>query len=924
MTVVLSSDRDREVLRSFAHRIDPGDAGAHNNLGVLYFNKGMTAEAVAQFTHALELDPRMTIAQRNLEIAYFNSGYYDARVQELRERLRTHPRDRAVRWELGRTYALLGDTRQAADAFGTLLRDDPDDVDAMLHLALAESAGGDAEHAERWLQHAVELAPERADLHLHLGQTAYHRGLNDEALRHLQRAVELAPDDADALYLLAFVLGDLGRHQDAREASQRAMRLNPSLGKAHANLSLERFDARSYDRVREAREARGLPDQMRVAEEGQLAHFNLGLAFRQKGYLAEALREYRLALDRGEDRILVVQAMAEVHLLRKESAAAVQLYDRLLQEHPHSPKLWNERGIALHQEGRHADAASSYERAIAADEHYVLALNNLGVAHFHAGRPDRAFDAFRRALQEEPGFIKGRLNLALLLFRQNEYQRCLEAYRQVLRLVPDHPVAWNGVGLVLSHLRKFDDARNAFARAVEVRPDYAEAHYNLSFALSNLGDFAGSLRETKRALELDPYYTPQKFELAVDLEFEDPLLEVAPDMAGERRDGAVEDFSFEPQALEQLFDEIAPAPSGLAGQGSSTPFGVGLALAAGGDLERACTELRRAMADGAPRDLGLVALGDVFLAHGVAGEALERFREARVMTPSLVAAAVGELRALVMLRRYDDALEVAREVERQRADDVDVLLLVGEVYAETEDGGAAQEVLARARRLAPMRPDVLQAIGRVAHHLGDDLLAIESYRHAIALDEDFAACRVQLAELLRAAGLFDDAERELEAALVSVPTYADAVLALGALRRETGRALETIELLATFLESDPYHLDALASLGESLFLAGRRDDARFAFTRALRFDGDHVAALYFSGVLLAEAHRYDEAIALWERVGDLEPASPFARRARRDTRTAQDLSRIFVGRPQRDDARSAAHDRPRSAPREHQRSAHGD
>ncbi|MEO6443875.1 MAG: tetratricopeptide repeat protein, partial [Gemmatimonadaceae bacterium] len=96
MSASLSSERDREVLRSFAHRIDPGDAGAHNNLGVLYYNKGMTPEAVAEFTRALELDPRMTIAQRNLEIAYFNSGYYDARLQTLREQLAERPDDRAV------------------------------------------------------------------------------------------------------------------------------------------------------------------------------------------------------------------------------------------------------------------------------------------------------------------------------------------------------------------------------------------------------------------------------------------------------------------------------------------------------------------------------------------------------------------------------------------------------------------------------------------------------------------------------------------------------------------------------------------------------------------------------------------------------------------------------------------------------------
>ena len=53
----LTSERDRDVLRSFAKRIDPSDAGAHNNLGVLYYNKGLLGEAVAAFSRALELDP---------------------------------------------------------------------------------------------------------------------------------------------------------------------------------------------------------------------------------------------------------------------------------------------------------------------------------------------------------------------------------------------------------------------------------------------------------------------------------------------------------------------------------------------------------------------------------------------------------------------------------------------------------------------------------------------------------------------------------------------------------------------------------------------------------------------------------------------------------------------------------------------------
>ena len=127
---------------------------------------------------------------------------------------------------------------------------------------------------------------------------------------------------------------------------------------------------------------------MGVAPDGQLAHFNLGLAFRQKGYYAEALREYRLAAERGEDGDLLLQAMAEVHLLKKEPATAAQLYEKLLVARPDSPKLWNERGIALHQDGRYVDAAESYRRAVACDSKYALGLNNLGVALYHVGNAE--------------------------------------------------------------------------------------------------------------------------------------------------------------------------------------------------------------------------------------------------------------------------------------------------------------------------------------------------------------------------------------------------------------------------------------------------------------------------------------------------------------------------------------------------------
>jgi tetratricopeptide (TPR) repeat protein len=198
-----------------------------------------------------------------------------------------------------------------------------------------------------------------------------------------------------------------------------------------------------------------------------------------------------------------------------------------------------------------------------------------------------------------------------------------------------------------------------------------------------------------------------------------------------------------------------------------------------------------------------------------------------------------------------------------------------------------------------MRADVLKQIGDVARVTGDADRAIDAYRHAVSLDGDLAVARVELAALYEARGAAAEAETELEAALASVPTYVDAALQLAALRRSVARPAETVTLLVGVLHRDPWHLDALCSLGESLFQCGQREDARAAFARVLRFDPEHVGALYFDGVMLAEERRYDEAVERWARVVALEPAGEHARRARRDTRTAMDLQRIFAARERR-------------------------
>ena len=900
----MASERDREVLRSFARRIDPTDAGAHNNLGVLYYNKGLYEEAVGSFMRALELDPRMQVAQRNLEMAYLSSGAADERIAQLREELRDAPADREHRWELARTLTLLGRHQEAMAEYNQILRYHNFDLGALIQLGLAEKEVGDIEVAQGWFEQALGVDPDSSLVYFYLGEIAYNRGLLEDALGHLQKAIELNPENHEAWYLLGFVLGDAGLHEDAKEATDRAIKLNPALGKAQANLAISPDAQRKY--VEKAKRDTTRAVQVEARDDSPLTHFNLGLAFRKKGYFAEALAEYELALHRGEDRDLVEQAMAEVYLLNRMPGRALKLYDGLLARQPQSPKLWNERGVALHQEGRYLDAQESYRRAIAADPNYALALNNLGVALYHAGDPEKSFDSFRRALEAHGGFIKARLNTALLLWKGKRLELALEAYRKVLSVSEDHPVAWNGVGLVLSELRKFSDARNAFARAIQARPSYAEAHYNLSFALSNLGDFEGALRETKRALELEPYYVAQKFELAIDLQFEDADLTIQPNLGEERRaDEKIEDFQFDSSVLDTVFTEIAPSTIPQMTRRSSViatlptesdPFAMAADFLSKGFYDRAQAEIKRALTRGGDKARGTALLGDVFARQGLWGEALERYREARRESADLVQAMIGEATALLRLGRAIEARLVAESVLQKRPEDIETLMLAASARGEAGDPAAALAALDTARRVAPMRADVHKHIGDIARKLGDTEGAVAAYRNALSLDSQFAIVRFQLARVYIERKELRDAEQQLIAALDAVPTYGEATLALAALRRDMGRPDEALPLLIDLLQGDPYHFDALISLGETLLALDRRQDALFAFARVLRFDPYHVGALYHEGALLAEQHRYREAIDRWREVIELEPTSDYARRARREIRTAGDLQRIFGAR----------------------------
>ena len=163
--------------------------------------------------------------------------------------------------------------------------------------------------------------------------------------------------------------------------------------------------------------------------------------------------------------------MAEVHLLRRDLDSALELYDALVEEHADSPKVWNERGVCLHQAGRRGRGPGFLRAGHLARRRTTRSPGTTSASSCaHDPGTGEAEAAFRAALQVQRQLAAPRLNLALLLFQLRRFQPALETFRAVLADHPDNAVAWNGIGLVLMELHRYADAKNAFARAVDAAP----------------------------------------------------------------------------------------------------------------------------------------------------------------------------------------------------------------------------------------------------------------------------------------------------------------------------------------------------------------------------------------------------------------------------------------------------------------------
>ena len=95
--------------------------------------------------------------------------------------------------------------------------------------------------------------------------------------------------------------------------------------------------------------------------------------------------------------------------------------------------------VALHRQGRLAEAIKAYRRVIRMAPDFPQAHNNLGVALKAAGRLAEAVTSYRRAIAARPGYAAAHANLSSALAAQGQAAKSLKHALEAVRGEPANP-----------------------------------------------------------------------------------------------------------------------------------------------------------------------------------------------------------------------------------------------------------------------------------------------------------------------------------------------------------------------------------------------------------------------------------------------------------------------------------------------------
>ena len=282
---------DIEALWRTTLRKNPDCWMAHNNLGIVLFQKGQIDEAVSHYRTTLNLQPDFWDADYNLGTALLKKGEIDEAIAYCTRAVTIAPNDPDAQVALGNSLAQKEQVDDAIAHYKKALAIRPDYFIAHYALGHIFLEKGEIDAAVFHSRAAVSIQPQNTDAHTNLAVAFDEKGQIAEAIKQYEQALEISPQSVAAANNLAWLLAtnpDASiRHRD--RALELATRANQLSGGGNATvlrtLAAAYANAGQFSRAVEVGQiALSLTDRqspLAKALQQEIAGYQAGLPYRE-------------------------------------------------------------------------------------------------------------------------------------------------------------------------------------------------------------------------------------------------------------------------------------------------------------------------------------------------------------------------------------------------------------------------------------------------------------------------------------------------------------------------------------------------------------------------------------------------------------------------------------------------------------------
>lgn len=697
-----------------------GEAKAH-------LNKGESKAAMIGLKSLLQQNPQSGEGRMLLGKMLLEAGDPVAASVELQKAAELKFDPSTVVPLLARSLVEQGDHRKVIDNYEKfLLADARALADLKTSVATAQARTGAKEAAMKSLSEALTAAPNFPPALLIEARLAVDGGDKSRAGNILNGLLNRDPKNHEAWKLK----GDIALYADkdrkaALEAYRKALEGKPSLMSAHAAIT----EILIADKDITGATAQVAEMKKVLANHPQTTYFEGVLAYIGKDFTtardraarlvqlapnnALALQlagtsEYQLrnlhqaetylgkALQQAPGLPLARMMLAQIHIRSGQPNKAIELLGQAI-EHPGTPpEMLAIAAEAYLQNGDAKKSEELYARASKArpDDPKLRAARAMGQLR-QPGKGDGAMGELESIAASDTGTVA---NMALIAahLRRNELDAALKAIDALEKKQPDKPAAANLRGRVLVMKKDLAGARTSFERALTIDKRYYPAVASLAALDMTEGKSPAARKRFEDYLKDDPKHQGALQGLAV-------LVQRTGGTSGEVTEvlaRAVKAEPSQPGPRLRLIDHqlqqrdhkaaLATAQDGLAALPNHPDLlqALGRVQMTMGDTQQAITTLNKLVAVKGDSPTAHLALGEVFFLRKEYSDAERSFRRALSLRADLLQAQRALVATLVADRRHNDALTLAKDVQKKRTDGAGQLL-EGDIEASRKNWDAA-------------------------------------------------------------------------------------------------------------------------------------------------------------------------------------------------------------------------------------------